>query len=141
MWSMKSSLHIANITHLNAAYHTLEGTKKPTSAPSILHENLFPRQNFKRTLLFFWKPSHAISGVWPEQDWPSEALICKVSYYYSFLFQCNCEWAKSHRSLSTHLKFRSFKSLKDCHLIGISAICPKSYISNWIWMSVFALRT
>lgn len=52
-------------------------TPRCTSIPSILHEYLFPCHNFKRGQPFFWKLSHAISGVCPEHGGPSET-ICQM---------------------------------------------------------------
>jgi len=48
-----------------------------TSMPSILHENLFPCQVFVWGQQFFWNFCHAISGIWPEHEYPSVEVICR----------------------------------------------------------------
>lgn len=61
-----------------------------TSTPSILQANLLPFHNLMRVVPFFWKLSHAISGVCPEDECPSVDVIWKAEEV-AYLLQSNVE--------------------------------------------------
>lgn len=63
---------------------TAKEAARYTSTPSILHENLFPCHIFKCGQPVFWNFSHAMSGVCPEHDCPSQEICIQIEAHLYF---------------------------------------------------------